>query len=717
MKRPAKKHARFVTPIPESLGPYETWLFGAGMDYGPASVGMYSRRYLTAISEVEPSIEFSFIHQLAARHSRRFRIPTLWKRNEGGNDQYGLRHIPFVIGRPKYKANIAERAEALDRRLREGVSPAKAERHLKSGGAFCGRFRVGLPVGTEAMKDTLEKPTAPSWRPDGELRARIGQEKRITVVAVIDDGLPFAHRNFRDATGSRTRVEFCWLQSAKAACDQTSVLFGREFTRRDIDAWISKSGGDEDELYRRAGATDDTEGLASLLSRHATHGAHVMDLATGYAPERQETAAEGIRIIGVQLPNLLTIDTSGIGKDMYVLSALHYIFDRADLIAEGYGQDRLRLVINFSYGYFGGPHDGIFDIEGAITDLVRARRSQGKPTAVVLPTGNSFLDRLHVSVPDDRFVRRSVVIPWRLQPNDRTPNYLEIWFPKQFKPLGYTVSVTDPSGVEFRALRVGLARGDENRVVALYDQHRRQVGQMSVDERNGRWRVLIVTAPSEPHPGKLPAARAGLWQITISREPRAARLEWPIHCWIQRDTDPISVRSGARQSYFDDPGNIQFDERGALMERDTPTALVRRFGSLNGLATSEIALAVAGFRRSSAAEEKGMVPSRYSCAGTQDLGRVSCSSLSDRTAALPGTVAAGVRSGSRSILQGTSVAAPLVARRLAEAFLTASNKRVERAEADNYVSLLPGPRLTENDDQLVRLGKVAMPPHGQVATS
>ena len=148
--------------------------------------------------------------------------------------------------------------------------------------------------------------------------ARASAKKQITVIAVIDDGLAFANRNFRDKSGRRTRVEFCWLQSVKIdkKPDKPSVLFGREYTREQIDKLIECHGDDEDALYREAGATDDTDKYGSLLNRHATHGAHVMDLATGYAPERGERPPEEIRIIAVQLPNMVTVDTSGVRKDI-----------------------------------------------------------------------------------------------------------------------------------------------------------------------------------------------------------------------------------------------------------------------------------------------------------------------------------------------------------------------------------------------------------------
>src|SRR5262249_53551548 len=155
---------------------------------------------------------------------------------------------------------------------------------------------------------------------------------------------------------------------------------------------IEHCGDDEDMLYEEAGANAELDYFASLIKRHATHGAHVMDLATGYAPEHEKCPPEEIRIIAVQLPNSVTVDTSSFGKDMYMLSALHYIFDRADIIAKGYNVDKLRLVINFSYGYSGGRHDGETELEAAINELVELRRKCTGPTALVLPSGNTFLE-------------------------------------------------------------------------------------------------------------------------------------------------------------------------------------------------------------------------------------------------------------------------------------------------------------------------------------
>jgi len=691
------------TPIPEGLGPYEIWNFGTGSHYAFSGT-QKSSRYLSALAELQPKQGPLNGGQIPTGPEVHLWLPTLWKGDQTKHDPFALKYIPFILRKPDEYTDVAIDPVELRKWLVNGLSQRNLRELLKDVDIQRSRFRVGLPVAEAAMQDLGEdvlEPTAPDWQADSTLRARVRPGKRITIFAIIDDGLPFAHRNFRDASGKRTRVEFCWLQSAKVSEDQTSVLFGREYLRGEIEGYIEQHGDDEEVLYEKAGATQDTEGLAGMIARHATHGAHVMDLATGYAAERDEEPAEEIRIIGVQLPNLVTMDTSGVGKDMYLLSAFHYIFDRADRIAKGYGidQDRPRLVINFSYGYFGGPHDGQLDIEAALSELIDMRRLTRGPTALVLPAGNSFLDCMHAAIPEARFANGGKVdIRWRLQPADRTPNFVEIWFPTGFNPLGYTVEIRDARGVSRGSLPVGITGDNTDRIYQLLDDDDRPVGQLSVDQHKSHWRALVITAPSEPEDETWPRIEAGAWTIVIRRDNTAAQLgDEPIRCWIQRDTDPADLRSGARQSYFDDPDDVRYNDDGSRRELDTPDALVRRFGSLNGLATAKRALSVAGFRLGAGLGSSldYARPVFYSCAGTENApwsgAHIDCSSVSDRSKALPGTLAAGTRSGARSCLQGTSVAAPLVARQLATRFMSASDEDVANAANENYLALLAGP--------------------------
>jgi hypothetical protein len=733
MAKTGRKH------VPEYLSPYELWNFGRGKGYAPPGIRKF-KKYITALAEFPPEKAAATNKgDASGRRPRRSWLPTLWH-------EPGLTFVPFVVEGP------AENAGTLQQLLRGGLRSFIGGRspyiNIRTRDISTARFRVAFPVPDHAMHENMFKPSGPKWHPEAGLRDRVGR-KKITIVAVIDEGLPFAHRNFRDESGRRTRVEFCWLQSVAKHERQKSVLFGREYTRDQIEDYIARFANDEDRLYREAGATCDTEGLPKLVDRHATHGGHVMDLAAGYARERGEVPVEEIRIIVVQLPNTIAWDTSGFGKDMYMLSAFHYIFDRADIIARGYGIDRPRLVINFSYGFSGGRHDGGTELEAAINQLIDKRRDCRGPTALVLPAGNTFIDRLHGKFEETDFKNDIVELPWRIQPNDRTPCYLEIWFWQDFVPVGYSIELFDPwdrpvkladgAGNLHLSLPVtadpASTGGDPRRIYKLLDADREQVGQVSSDHhRSDRWRVLVVMAPTEPNDPRLPGVAPGKWRVVIWRGRHARLLDHPIHCWIQRSVDPELLRSGSRQSYFDDPEDYRYNLQGDLNEEDTTGAFVHRFGSLNGLATERRALDVAGYRLGAGLVStlKDARPSLYSSAGTLEPGwpdaHVAVSSMADRSRVLPGTIAAGVRSGSLSLVQGTSSAAPFVARQLATIFTTASNHRVRRAEPSNYSSLLRGYRpkvkgakakkkaainADADNETRARLGVVRVPPHWQ----
>jgi hypothetical protein len=730
-----------IGKLPMYLGPYEAWNFGQGLGYTLRMMRKYTK-YISALAELRDVLP----QQSRSAPPTNAWLPTLW-----GNGS-GLSFIPFVVAKP-FGFNPAQLSGLLEAGFNVIAQQLPAFNYsatLQSsgypkalGGIAASRFRVAFPIPDNAMhEDVRPQPLDPKWKPDGDLCDRIGQNKKITVIAIIDDGLPFAHRNFRDASGKRTRVEFCWLQAVEIDKNQKSVLFGREYTRHQIDHYIEQYGDDEDTLYREAGATADTEELGSLIDRHATHGAHVMDLATGYAAERHEVPPEEIRIIAVQLPNTIAWDTSGFGKDMYMLSAFHYIFDRADRIAKAYDVPSLRLVINFSYGFSGGRHDGEIELEAAINEMIERRRTRQddffcpSPTALVLPAGNTFVDRLHGLLRHKDFDDGTAKFYWRIQPNDRTTSYLELWFWYGFNPNGYEIELLDPWGKSISTFPIkadppnlqnpGPDPGSMNPISIGTEK----IGQISADLHRaggakrqyadrGRWRVLIALAPTEPENPALPRAEAGKWTVVVKRGTGQPLADDPIHCWIQRSADPESLRSGSRQSYFDDFKDDRFTLEGDFAEQDTDGAFVQRFGSLNGLATGGTSLVVAGYRLgaglgSSLARAQ---PARYSSAGTLKPDwidkTVDCSSMSDRSRALPGTIAAGVRSGSLSLIQGTSTAAPFVARQLATVFVTADDDRVAAAAGKNYLPLLTGEPSGNNDVRKARLGTVLVPPHRQ----
>ncbi|AMJ62446.1 hypothetical protein [Bosea sp. PAMC 26642] len=546
-------------------------------------------------------------------------------------------------------------------------------------------FNLNAPLPEASVTTLADTQTRPPYTADPALLAKLGSGGKAAIVAVIDDGIPFAHSNFRDAAGTSTRVEFCWLQSADASADGR-VLFGREYTRDDIDTLVGDHGPDEDAVYARAGAAENSWLRTASINHFASHGAHVLDAAAGRRGESEDVDLDLLRIIAVQLPAAITADTTGFRKDAFVISALHYIFDRADAVAAAcFGTDTapLPLVVNFSYGFTGGPHDGSDPLELAVAQLVAAREAQGKPTTLVMPSGNSFGEGMNGEITASALnTGIACPVPWRLQPNDHTSSYLEIWLPAAGDAASaptFALAVAGPDGIPCETaipLTVALApvAGDTPPAPQDLRHHGVIVGQCLTGRYNDRWsRVLIALAPTEPDDPSLPAAPSGCWTISLTLT-GGGPLASPVFCRIQRDNDPFGYSRGGRQSYFDDPLDQRFGQDGAPSRvENPPEALVRRFGTLNGIATHGHVTVVSGYYGDTGrATEYAAAGRRRPPGSPPGAGDVRLSAISDASTALRGVLAAGTRSGSAARLSGTSMAAPQVARALAVQSISSS---------------------------------------------
>lgn len=535
-------------------------------------------------------------------------------------------------------------------------------------------LRLNVPLPVDTIDQGFSRDEAPARIGAAMGRASLPEvsgRPRIVITAVIDDGIAFAHRNFRDRN-DKSRVESCWLQSARQD-GSGRVLFGREFFRHEIDECLDAAKGDEERVYASIPMSSADRAYGMTMRRFATHGTHVLDIAAGhrhgdiqpFLPAPEGEGLDRVRIIAVQLPPSAIADTAGFGKDAYFLSAFHYIFERADAVFDAYGVKNPAdqwLTVNFSYGATGGPHDGTGRIERAIQELIEQRRGLGKPTHVIMPAGNTFSSALYGEIrPGMLKDTHEYTIPWRVQPNNRAASHLEMWFPAN--PVGAVLEIVPPGGAQPFSLTL-----DSARTITL-SEGARSYGQASLSEfSENKWFAVLSLAPTEPGLETLPAAPAGLWRIRF-RQPAEKRFENPVYCRIQRCDNPFGFTTGARQSYFDDPRDKPFNDMGALAATDTDDAFVRRFGSLNGLAIGDQIWIVGGVYADS------HHPTGTSAAGPFEkrAGRphpyVNLSAPSDDSRVLPGRRAAGTLTGSSTRLSGTSVASPLFARRVALAAL------------------------------------------------
>lgn len=549
------------------------------------------------------------------------------------------------------------------------------------------------------------------------------------VMGVIDDGIAFAHERFR-LNAFETRIASFWVQDAPfrdnnkddLLAHANPVPYGAEISSTTINNWWAE-GADfriEDALYHHAAKRLGKNWLQSI-SRRAAHGTHVMDLACGYdLSDRHQALREQRPIVCVQLPQATTVDTSGENLDTYLLDAIRYIVDRADAIAEADGTAPLPVVINCSYGNVAGSHDGTSGLELAIDELIRHRREAAQ-TEVVLPSGNSHLGRLHAKFAlsphktseqagGDSFNSCKQELRWQVHPDDRTPTFMEIWLEEGLNPEKHEVqlTITAPGGTD--SSRISSAESDAGAAL-LNDQgnvlcearYRSIDTSTNADEATKRGMFLIAIQPTKASvpsdPGvSIPSAPAGTWIIKLDDTGPAGSVV-NIEAWIQRDDTSMGSARHGRQSYYNEPCYHVFNPiTGVLVEEDSdqPPCHVLRDGSMNAIATGSETVVVGGYR------SKEGRPAPYSAGGPL---AAACRSgpdalaVSDRSHVLPGVLAAGTRSGSVVAMNGTSAAAPQVARLIANEIADAARRNEQPANGRRLVKKIAEEHETELAEQ------------------
>ncbi|WP_299208424.1 hypothetical protein [uncultured Tateyamaria sp.] len=648
-------------------GPYEAWVYGTGKGYKHPGLDRASDA-LTCVFEASEPVEMCDIPGRWSTDKGEVLTPVLWTARG-----FKSRFAPAL-----FFEDDAARGGTPAGRL-QGFNACVGQTAISTLTSLSPGPRIVSHVNYPVREQTVFCDWADSAEPDPD-----SDPEGIVIVAIIDDGIPFAHRNFTDAAGRGTRIDYCWSQSATQAGHP--MLFGREYDKAAIDALYQQYKGDEGAIYHAAGlAGGGDPNVRNPLDQAFSHGAHVLDSLAGQTPGNGEAKQDRVHIIAVDLPAMASAETSGFGKDMFVLSAMHYIFDRAERLAAAYAKPgaRVPLIVNLSYGHSSGPHDGNGVIEAAFDEMIAARRAH-HPTAVVLPSGNMFMQSIHAVMTEQHFAEAdgAVTLDWFLPPDDRTSSFLEIWFPDGLTPDDLKVELVPPAHGLMDAGHYGFPSADKVAHSPI-TRGEQPVGQLSTQHyRDGRWRHVVALAPTDVLIDQVPAP-AGRWTVRVTKTmagplpgytegPDGQSLAGGLQFWIQRDEDFGGARSGARQSYFIDPKNALYADDGRLAETDSPGALVRRFGTMSGMATGTHVLRIGGY------DETTFRAARYSCAGslrskggdTVPAGaQVQLSAASERSFTQPGIVGAGTRSGTYIAQSGTSSAAPQVARALADAFL------------------------------------------------
>ncbi len=646
--------------IDRYAGPYERWVFSEelGRPFAFPAISDDTSVYFTALLEGG--------HKLPSGPNLVTRTPPMW------NPMNKKRAVtPFAFHDPNTNGprslmpsdtTVAQLLSTVQAAQNDGLRP---------------RFRVNFPIAPEAW--------TPTYHPDCRMQDWVVPDtKPKAIIAVIDDGIPFAHRAFLDAQG-RTRMSHVWLQSARAET-HGAVPFGRELMNGNINALRANADNNEDLMYRRAGATDPIiPELGPHMRRAATHGSHIAGMCAGNDTRlSSHPIGDDVQIIAVQLPNTIAWDTSGFGKEMYMLSALNYVFNRARAIAQKYATDpdnptELPLIVNFSYGWSASRHDGQSEMELAIQELLSERQTLQPASAIVMPTGNNFASNMHGQITAPDMTSGSYSFGWKILPDDRTSSYLEIWLPQDMNPAKYTVHVSPPAGHTLAAggkiaisadkqldMDTSAQQGDPRRFTEL-EINGGNIGQLSADQHRGtRWRVMLALAPTVNIRNQNRRAPSGTWTIEIRQNTGAPLTDTQqINVWVQRDDDPASLKTGGRQSHLVDLHATRKTTH-PLRHYDNTLGFLRGYGCTNGVASSPAVTRVAGYVHSTKrpCEYSGSsgitnTPDPHIWGATTTL-----TAVADDSLMLHGTRSIGVRSGSGVRLSGTSGAAPAASRQM-----------------------------------------------------
>ena len=541
---------------------------------------------------------------------------------------------------------------------------------------------LGRPLDTQSLPPFKPKEAAPPlWKTSESAIAGPPPTPHAVVMGIIDDGIVFANERFQKPGGG-TRVEQWWLMDGPT----NNPLGGHVLDKAAIDLLLAQCRNangvlDEDLFYRRAELIDYLQPNHKSAALQASHGTHVMDLACGFDPAENR---DDRPIVCVQLPTRVTAEVDNGNLLPYVALAIDFIVASALKIAADRHVAPLPVVINFSYGRFEGPHDGTHPIELLIDWAVTACRVIGHfPLRVVLPAGNSHLARIHAQRSFNA-VGDTATLNWRVLPDDRTDSFVEIWLPRPAMgapPSRLTVTLTTPTGQSFAI--------DETQTTVPLPYGR--LDYVTLPTR--REFVLILSPTTALGPGAT-LAPAGTYRITLRYTGGLAATDI-VHAWVARDDTLPGYPQAGRQSFFDDPAYRRFDAAGRNLETDdTAASVVKRRGTINSIATGASTIVMGGFLR------KEMVAAEYSAAATVRSPPRSPDAMtpSDNSRVHSGVLAAGSRSNSVFAMAGTSVAAPQIARRVADDLAgggpgdrTRVQKWAQTAEGGYSASLPPRP--------------------------
>lgn len=516
------------------------------------------------------------------------------------------------------------------------------------------RLVMGMPTQTEPDESYFAVVTSPP--------------SKLPKIAIIDDGCAFAHRDFREYDGKDWKSRFAGIWDQNPGADPTGTGAGA-FTRAQLETYLAaakkRDGVDEDACYRQLSVGFSPEYATDYLFQlrtPASHGNHVLDVAAGHPNPlagigielgTKDDPASKADILFVQLPRATVKDTSGGSLDIYVLEALSYLRNQCP---------KNSLVVNLSYGSYAGPHDGSTLIETAMDAFVA---DAAFPSAIVLPAGNAYDARIHAAVSLKGGESKPMSV--HVQPDSLTDTFVELWYsssvPVSSKSITFEIIPPGDTGSGPCPLNTGLLwfmptpanPNPTDPAAGIFNIESPVTGTLK------SLGILIVAPTGEVTPPR-PRPPHGIWQINVTNT-SAKAVAIDVLAWIERDD--ASFGSGRSQS------QATFLSAGFGAEPGAPHAAsdpIARESNMNSIGNGSKTTVVGGY----VLKQKRVA--RYSAAGPSiapdTREHPDLVGACEESEVLNGMLAAGNRSGLPFRMNGTSVAAPVIARKLVSLLAT-----------------------------------------------
>lgn len=408
--------------------------------------------------------------------------------------------------------------------------------------------------------------------------------------------------------------------------------------------------------------------LGELSSNRLTHDQDISRIdSAGFVP-----------LLAVQLPRPTLAHSSLGALSAHVLDGLRWLIARA-------GRDN-RLVANVSLGTQAGPHDGSSILESAIDELIGLRKLDGQVDrlSVVMAAGNSRESRCHANFDINPSNPFELIV--RVLPDSRVPVYVEVWLPSN---AAVDVRIKTPSKVQVAPVpSLGVGVGG----MYFHSVNRKVVAgiyNMDIGHALGKGRMVLVAIASTSD-GR---AEAGEWTLVLESN----SLVKDCHAYVERNNSMFDLsRPRGRQARFVDQNyRVQGLAPGDMV--DTPKAVIKRQGTLNSLATGQEVLVVGAYvyKTKLAATYGGSGPTRR---GTE-IG-VDAGAFGDTFRVPKGVRVMATRSGDTTRLNGTSIAAPRLARNIVNYFAS----HCQPFPAKTFVMQLPTLTVPPAGSDKLRLG-------------